>query len=283
MRLFFLLKLSRPGLWFPTIWLYILPLSVSELTSSSIFWLGFVYVSFPLNLLVYGFNDLADCNIDQKNPRKGNFLFGTRSKKEELKKAVLPIIGVQIPFWALFLWLKGMALLGICLGILFFVLIYNMPKYGFRNLPVLDLICQVGYLLIVPLSCSLNDAPLPSLYTWMYLFLFCVQSQLIGEVMDITPDREAGRTTSATFLGKKWSKLLIIFIVLIEFLLVSIHFQDLFFSIFLGSFWMWLWIDLLLIFKESEYRFFHLKLFAVGSNAGALLSMIYLQWNAVLQ
>ena len=244
----FLLKLSRPGLWFPTLWLYLLPLDAQSLLKEPLFWLGLLYASFPINLLIYGINDIADQEIDQKNPRKGNFLFGTRSPAEKLRRALPLIFLVQLPFWGIFLWVKGLPLLGISLGILFFVAVYNLPTYGLRNIPLLDLLCQIGYLLIVPLSCSLNEAALPPLYTWLYLFLFCVQSQLIGEVMDIKPDREAGRTTTATALGRTNSKLLILSIVLGELLLVFFHFQDIFFSLFLGAFWIWLWLDLLLLF-----------------------------------
>jgi 4-hydroxybenzoate polyprenyltransferase len=282
-HLSFLLKLSRPGLWFPTIWLYILPLEVSKLWEEPLFWFGLLYVTFPLNLLVYGFNDLADQEIDQKNPRKDNLLFGARGSIEELKWAIIPIIAMQVPFWSLFLWSKGLDTLLVCGGILFFVCLYNLPKYGLRNIPVLDLLCQVGYLLIVPLSCLLNEAEIPSIYTWVYLFLFCSQSQLIGEIMDIIPDRESGRTTTATMLGRKNSKLFLLLVVFIEILLVFFHFKDTFFTIFLSVFWIWLWVDLLLIFKEREYKLSHFRLFALGSNVTALFTMIYLQWNSVLQ
>ncbi|MEC7985631.1 MAG: UbiA family prenyltransferase [Myxococcota bacterium] len=279
----FLLKLSRPALWFPTVWLYLLPLDARTILDEPLFWFGLLYVTFPINLLIYGVNDLADSDIDQKNPRKGNFLFGTRSNLSKLKKAQLPISLIQCPFWLVFMWQKGIPALGVCLGILFFVILYNLPRYGLRNIPWLDLLCQIGYLLIVPLSCLLNEASVPSAPTWLYLFLFCAQSQLIGAVMDIKPDREAGRSTTATVLGRQKSKLLIILIVFIELLLVLLHFQDLFFSLFLGAFWIWLWLDLLLLFKTKEYNLIHFKIFALGSNCIALGTMAYLQWNAILR
>ena len=73
-KLFFWLKVSRPGLWFATIWLYLLPTSQMDGIWTSIpFWIGLVYVTFPLNFLVYGWNDMVDIETDALNPRKDSF------------------------------------------------------------------------------------------------------------------------------------------------------------------------------------------------------------------
>ena len=94
--------------------------------------------------------------------------------------------------------------------------LYNHPKYGLSSKPPLELICQIGYLLIVPFSLWLNEAsPLPW-QTYLYLMLFAFQSHLMGEVMDIEPDHKSGRKTTATLLGMQKTKLLIIAIVLLE-------------------------------------------------------------------
>ena len=59
-RLSTLLKVSRPGLWFPTLWLYFAvlprPLPVEQVS----FWLGLGFVTFPLNFVVYGWNDTME-------------------------------------------------------------------------------------------------------------------------------------------------------------------------------------------------------------------------------
>ena len=47
-RALFLLKVSRPGLWFQTLWLYTLPTSQRDVFHSPIFWLGLLFVTFPL-------------------------------------------------------------------------------------------------------------------------------------------------------------------------------------------------------------------------------------------
>ena len=78
------LKVSRPGLWFQTIWLYVLPLSAGADWRDPVLWLGLLWVCFPLSGLVYGWNDWVDWEIDQHNPRKDSWLFGARAPKETL-------------------------------------------------------------------------------------------------------------------------------------------------------------------------------------------------------
>jgi len=83
------LKISRPGLWFPTIWIYLVPFSFQDaFWEEPVFWLGFLFVTFPLNYLVYGLNDYNDYKADAVNERKGNFLFGAKST--QLQLASLP-------------------------------------------------------------------------------------------------------------------------------------------------------------------------------------------------
>ncbi|MEP3209050.1 MAG: hypothetical protein ABJN95_07665 [Maribacter sp.] len=68
------LKISRPGLWFPTVWIYLVPFGNQDnFWKSWMFWLGLFFVTFPLNYLVYGLNDYNDAEADAVNPRKGNF------------------------------------------------------------------------------------------------------------------------------------------------------------------------------------------------------------------
>ena len=70
------LKISRPGLWFPTIWIYLVPFSLeTSFWLNYNFWIGLFFVTFPLNYLVYGLNDYNDFKADEVNSRKGNSYF----------------------------------------------------------------------------------------------------------------------------------------------------------------------------------------------------------------
>lgn len=281
-QLLFHLKVSRPGLWFPTIWLYILPFSGQQFWTEPMFWLGLLYVTFPLNFLIYGWNDIVDYETDQLNPRKDSYLFGAKGTKEQLAQLPKVIAYVQLVFCLFFILFEGWQMLALFAMLGLVLVAYNFPKYGLRNMPGLDLAAQFGYLLVVPFSIMVNDLADLRYLTYFYLFLFAIQSQLIGEVMDITPDRKAGRTTTATTLGMRGTKMLIILIVAIETALLFFVYRDYVFGGMLGLGLIWLLLDLFVIYKTKRYTVEQMQLFGVGSNVIALVSMAYVWWSGCL-
>lgn len=281
-RLIFWLKVSRPGLWFPALWLYFLPLSGMAAWENTEFWLGLAFVTFPLNFIIYGWNDYVDYETDQFNPRKDSFLFGAKGNQEEL--ATLPaLLGIiQILCYGFFIYYIGLDALYLFAALTVVLLAYNFPDKGLRNTPPLELFAQFGYLLIVPFSMMLNQTDAVPCLTYFYLVLFAVQSQLIGEVMDIEPDRKANRSTTATVLGLRNTKLLIIFIVAIEVALLMLAYGDFIFGGMLALGLVWLLLDLFLIYKNQVYTLGQMKLFGWGSNLIAAASMVYVWWSGVL-
>ncbi|MFT5679371.1 MAG: 4-hydroxybenzoate polyprenyltransferase [Myxococcota bacterium] len=278
----FWLKASRPGLWFPTLWLYGLPLGGQNLLDSPAFWAGLLFVSFPLNLLTYGWNDLVDVETDANNPRKDSWLFGARGTPEQLSRLPWAMAAFTVLGFAPVVALGGLAMLPLLAAIVGVIALYNLPERGLRGRPPLELLCQAGYLLVIPMSAWLNAAPLPAWPTWLYLCLFCVQSQLIGEVMDIDPDRESGRKTTATVLGTQRTKLLIIATVAAEVALLVGVYSDLIFAGMLSLFLVWLLLDVTVLFGSRRYTLNQMKLFGVGSNLVAFGSMIYVWWSGCL-
>src|SRR2546427_128689 len=71
----FLVKAARPGFWLTSIWFYLVPVGGRQVLDEAEFWLGLMYVSFPLGLLIYGWNDVVDFDADRFHPRKGTYLF----------------------------------------------------------------------------------------------------------------------------------------------------------------------------------------------------------------
>jgi 4-hydroxybenzoate polyprenyltransferase len=281
-KLLFWLKVSRPGLWFATGWLYLLPTSQMDIWSSTEFWIGYFYITFPINFLVYGWNDIVDREVDLKNPRKDTFWFGAKGSKQQLEVLWKPILLTQLPFFCYFTILVGWKMILLFLGFIIINGLYNLPKNGLRSRPPWELACQVGYLLIVPLSILINDAaPLPW-QTYLYLLLFAFQSHLIGEVMDISPDRLSGRRTTATKLGLKKTKLLIIGIVFLEVALLFFVFKEYIFGGMLAFGLLWLIIDLALVFKTKIYTVEQMKLFGLLSNIIAICSMTYVWFSGCL-
>ena len=54
--------------------------------------MGLVYVTFPLNFLVFGWNDIVDYSIDKANPRKDSWLFGARATPEQLLRLPMAMV-----------------------------------------------------------------------------------------------------------------------------------------------------------------------------------------------
>ncbi len=282
-QLLFYLKVSRPGLWFATGWLYLLPTSqVSDIIYSPLFWYGLFYTSFPLNFLVYGWNDIVDYETDILNPRKNSFWFGAQASKSELSKLWKPILIVQVITTAPLFYFGGLKMVFIFAGFFLINWLYNLPQNGLRSKPPWELLCQVGYLLIVPLSVILNETEALPWQTYLYLFLFSMQSHLMGEVMDFIPDRAAGRETTTTKLGLRRSKLLIILIMVGEIIILFQTFKEYIFGGVLALGLLWLILDLFVIYRTRPYTVFQMKLFAFASNLIALVTIAYVWYSGCL-
>jgi 4-hydroxybenzoate polyprenyltransferase len=124
----FLLKTARPGLWATSVWFYLLPLGGRHVFHLPGFWLGLLYVTFPLGLILYGWNDIADAEADRLNPRKGTFLFGARGSSEQLRSLPLAIAGVQTLFAVVFSTIAGSRVLVWFLALAACTAIYNLPR-----------------------------------------------------------------------------------------------------------------------------------------------------------
>lgn len=256
-----------------------LPLCGMNPWTSEAFWIGLIFCTLPLNLLVYGWNDVADYEIDKFNPRKGNYLFGALSSAKQIEKLPYYIIAVFLfSFLLVIIYSPSSILIW-----LFFMLIinwlYNKRKNGLRTRPPLELMSQVGYLLIVPFSMDINGIDFIQPAMWLYLFLFAMQSHLMGEVMDIDSDRSSGRKTTATVLGMFRTKLLIMLLVLFEILIMFFAFGEIVFGGFLIFVLIWLMLDAFLIFKSNRYSIVQMKVFSVASNLIAIATMVYVYFN----
>ncbi len=277
----FYLEVSRPGLWFQTLWLYFLPLAHREVPLGAAFWLGAIYVLFPLNFLVYGWNDIVDAPIDAINPRKGNFLFGARATPAQLRALPRCLALIQVPFWALLIFCGG-APMALLLGAMILVLaLYNAPKGGWRGRPPLELGNQLGYLLLIPLSMQLNHVPNLPLASWFYLILFCTHAHLMGEIMDVGPDRLAGRRTTATVIGALPTKIVVMTLVGVEGALLVWGFRDIVLGGFLLAGVGWLLFDVF-YWGNRAYTRREFLLFGLGLNAGGFASMAWVWWTGTL-
>lgn len=273
----FLLKAARPGFWPTQLWFYLLPLAQIPLLHSSRFWLGAAYFSVGLGFLLYGWNDLVDAETDHFNPRKDSFLFGARGSREQLARLPWWIALVQLPFVAAFVWLEGPRMLVWFVGLVFATAVYNhFPPAGLKSKPPFEILNQLGYLLVFVGSSWLNRVPQLPWATFAFAGLFAMHSHLFGEVMDIAPDRAAGRQTTATYLGAQRAKFLIAGFLGGECVIVAAAFQSVPIAAALAAAAGWFVLDACWLWRERPYSAAQMKAFFLGWNAVALGSAVWI-------
>jgi 4-hydroxybenzoate polyprenyltransferase len=276
----FILKSSRPGFWLTTVWFYLFPLGGQELLHSGDFWFGLFYVSFPLGLTIYGWNDLADRATDRANPRKDSLLFGACGSDCELRKLPWVILAVQLGCSVCLYPKLGNKFLWWLLALCLLNLVYNAPRWGFKRLPLLDVGNQLGYLLVFIFSSWQNDAPQLRLAAFAFGGLFAMHSHIFGQVMDIEPDRLAGRRTTSIVIGITGSKLLIAALMAAEFAIACLHFPDVLVLGVCGGGSLWFLTDALWR-RERLYSTGQMRAAFIAWNVIALLSAPWLWWRAV--
>lgn len=268
-----LIKVSRPGFWPTHLWFFLLPLGQREMFGSVGFWLGCVYVCFPLGLLLYGWNDLFDRETDRLNPRKDSWLFGARLDDDGLRRLPLWIAATQLPFAIVFTALVGAKALLWFAAMAAANAVYNWPKLGWKNWPVLDLVNQVAYLLVFVLASWVCAVPQLSAPAMVFSALFAMQSHLFGQVMDVDEDRAAGRRTTASIIGVRASKLLVVALLAVEAHIAWTYFRGAFVEAFLLAGALFFLADALAGFRGRPYPAWFSKLFFVGWNLVVVASM----------
>ncbi|MGC6448402.1 MAG: UbiA family prenyltransferase [Rubripirellula sp.] len=176
------------------------------------FWVGATYVCFPLGLLAYGWNDLGDTLTDANNPRKDSWVFGALPDQELRSRLPWIIAAVQIPFAILFVWIAGPKMLIWFTGLILANACYN--SFGFKRLPILDLLNQAGYVLVFVLASWLCEVPQLNTPAIIFGAIFAMQSHLFGQLMDFDEDKAAGRKSTAITMGYGPAKVLLIAIML---------------------------------------------------------------------
>jgi len=259
-----------------------LPLSQRDVFHSVAFWLGALYVTFPMGLLLYGWYDIVDYEADRLNPRKGTFLFGARGTPEQLRGLPHRIALVQAPFVVAFSVLAGAKILLCFAGMIAAAALYNWPRYGFKARPPLEILNQAGYLFVFLLSSWMNDVPLLPWATLLFGALFAMHSHVFGEVMDLEPDRAAGRRTTTTVIGRVPAKLLMAAFMLLEAGLVVRFLGAKGLAGFLLLSAAWFIVDATVLWRSRPYSNREMRFFMLAWNAIALVSMPWMWSQASL-
>lgn len=277
----FVIMAARPGFWLTSIWFFLLPCGGVWVFDRPLFWLGVLYVSLPLGLVIYGCNDLADRETDRLNPRKGTYLFGARGRDEELRRLPAAIALVQLPFLLIFLVALGPKILPWLLTLLLLVALYNWPRWGFKNRPFVDMLNQAGYLLVFVLASWLAGVPQLSAPAFAFGLFFAMHAHLLGQIMDVDPDRRAGRRTTAVVLGVIRAKILLALLLAAEAALMAFPLHQPLAALALVAGGIYFLADAFLLWREKPYGSTMMRLYLLGWNAIALLTMP-LVWKLAL-
>lgn len=228
------------------------------------FWFGLLYVGMPLGMMIYAMNDIGDRLTDGLNPRKDTYLFGARPTLEQTHELPYRVALLQLPFLVIFTLLLGPVAL-LWFGALWAATtFYNKTA---KDRPVWDVLAQAGYLLVFVLADLLNHGQLSPWYIYVYGALFAMHSHLFGEVMDVEPDRAAGRHTTAVIIGVRRTKLLIVALLLIEALLAVNIGAKPWLTPFLILSGLWFLLDFGVIWREKGYAAWQMTAFFIGWNA----------------
>lgn len=164
----------------------------------------------------------------------------------------------------------------------FINIIYNFKPLRIKERPPFEICIQFGYVFTAFFSVLLNDLTMIPWQTILYLTLFAFQAHIAGEIMDIEPDIIAKKKTTATLIGRKKTKFLMLVILLLEVYILSIWFQDYVLASFLGVFSIWLLLDVFIFFKEKPYTIGQMKFFGFAMNLCALASMLWALYSGKL-
>lgn len=274
-----LVKISRPGFWLTALWFYLLPFAQRDMFSSIEFWLGATYVCFPLGLLIYGWNDLTDTQTDALNPRKDSWLFGARPDAEMIQRLPALILFVQAPFVIAFVAIAGPKMLFWFSLVLLTNVTYNWMN--FKQRPFLDILNQAGYVLVFVLASWLCNVPQLNTPAMIFSALFAMTSHIFGQLMDVDPDRLAGRHSTAVQIGVRPAKVLLTTMMLIEAFIAWRYFSGWYVGTLMLAGATYFAIDT--IFGPDRYPMWFNKTFFIGWNIVVLLTMHLIWKHGVFQ
>ncbi len=214
------LRISRLGLMVSHIWVYLLPAIHSQPQSDGNFWIGLVYVTVPLGLLIYGWNDFFDWDVDHISTRKlhrtGGAAFGSSLSPSKLASLPRLIVVAQLPFVVYWAVAGQWLLVGWVALMVFGNALYNGPGVRMSRVPVLAELTATGiYLLILWLG-ALIHSPIIPFWIWLFATLSILNFQIMGALVDVHEDAKVGKRTFAVTFGQTASTAIVIASLLIK-------------------------------------------------------------------
>ncbi|WP_256296928.1 prenyltransferase [Haloarchaeobius salinus] len=197
----YLLRLSRPRFWFYLAGPVVVGAAyaangTAELLTPLTFAL-FAYFLVPANVFLYGVNDAFDRDIDEHNPKKDEK--EVRYRGGTAVRVVVALAGLlAVPLLVV---LPTVGTLAFALY-LFLAVEYSAPPLRFKTTPLLDSLSNGLYALPGVIAFVAVADALPPTAAIAGAWLWTMAMHTFSAIPDIEPDREAGISTTATFLGE---------------------------------------------------------------------------------
>ena len=203
-RLVYLIQVSRPLVWPVLPLVYALGLHAAQATVNAVAIAQMLLLTFPMNLIGCGLNDIYDYESDRLSPRRRAIWGAVVSPAD--RPFVFSACVAMIP----------LMIFGACLtrnrdnfmatvSLVLIAWLYSVPPYRLKERPPLDSFANgLGYFLLpLMMGYSLNANPqaMPLRY---YLLALCVAGvHALATAADYDADRAAGHRTLAVVCGRR--------------------------------------------------------------------------------
>lgn len=203
-RLFFLIQVSRPIVWPVLPLVYYLGLNAARGRLDAAAIAQMVLLTFPMNLIGCGLNDIYDCESDCRSPRR-RAVWGAVVRDKDR-----PLV------WSACLAMMPLVVLGACLSrnsdnvvaavcLVLIAWLYSVPPVRLKERPPLDSLANgLGYFLLpFMMGYSLGADP------WTMPLKYCLLALGVGGVhalasaADYEADKAAGHRTLAVAYGRR--------------------------------------------------------------------------------
>jgi 4-hydroxybenzoate polyprenyltransferase len=203
-RLLLLIQVSRPIVWPVLPLVYALGLQAGHVEPNAVAFAQMVLLTFPMNLIGCGLNDLYDIESDQRSARRRS-IWGAVIRPEdrafvwEACIAMMPVVvlgGCISRNWDNFVTSVSLVLVA---------WLYSVPPARLKERPPLDSLANgVGYFLL-PFAMGYSlGADIRTIPTRYYFLTLCVCGiHALASAVDYEADRAAGHRTIAVVAGRR--------------------------------------------------------------------------------
>jgi 4-hydroxybenzoate polyprenyltransferase len=193
---------SRPLFWLNSASLCVVAQMLSDRPVGLPALVLIVFATWPLNLFVYGWNDLHDHASDLANARKGT-AEGARADLGTLRSLARWSCWVNAPF-AIFFAATGPAQALLPLAAIYLIAwTYSAPPLRLKSRPGWDSLANAGYALPLLLGWAYLGVESPPWREAIALAVWAIGSHSFTSIQDVTADRASGLRTIATELGAR--------------------------------------------------------------------------------